>query len=68
MKRILCVVLLVATGFAAADELADANRRLANKFYDKAFPIYKRLAEAGNADAQLRLGECTDSETLTRPI
>jgi TPR repeat protein len=57
MKRVLCLVLLVATGFAAADELGDANRLLANKSYDKALPIYQRLAEAGNADAQFRLGE-----------
>jgi len=57
MRRLLCVALLAATGFAAADELADANRLLVTKEYGKALPIYQHLAEAGNADAQFHLGE-----------
>ena len=57
MKRFVCFALLAATGLARADELGDANRLLAARSYDKALPIYQRLAEAGNAEAQLRLGE-----------
>jgi hypothetical protein len=59
MKRLLCIVFLAAgvAGFAHADDLADANRLLMAKSYDKAFPIYQRLAEGGNAEAQMRLGE-----------
>ena len=59
MKR-LCFVLFLGLGcggFARADDLADANRLLAAKAYTQAFPIYRRLAEAGNPEAQLRLGE-----------
>lgn len=57
MKRLLCMLLLAVVGFARADDLADANRLLQAKAYGKAFPIYQRLAEAGNPEAQLRLGE-----------
>jgi len=62
MKRLLCMVCLAVaagsvTGAARADDLADANRLLMAKSYDKALPIYQRLAEAGNAEAQMRLGE-----------
>lgn len=57
MKRLVCVVLLAMAGGAVADELGDANRLLAAKAYDKALPLYQRLAESGNAEAQFRLGE-----------
>lgn len=57
MKRLLCLLLLAAVGFARADDLGDANRLLQAKAYAKAFPIYQRLAESGNAEAQMRLGE-----------
>jgi phosphoketolase len=58
MKRLLCAVLLAVAGsVVAADDLGDANRLLAAKSYDKALPIYQRLAEAGNPEAQFRLGE-----------
>lgn len=57
MKRLLCIALLIAAGMARADDLGEANRLLQAKSYDKAFPIYQRLAEAGNPEAQLRLGE-----------
>jgi hypothetical protein len=58
MKRMLCAVLLAVAGSAAvADDLGDADRLLAAKAYDKALPLYQRLAEAGNPVAQLRLGE-----------
>jgi TPR repeat protein len=58
MKRLLCAVLLaVAASVALADDLADANRLLQAKAYDKALPLYQRLADAGNPEAQFRLGE-----------
>ena len=57
MKRLLCILLLAVVSSARADDLGEANRLLQAKSYDKAFPIYHRLAEAGNAEAQLRLGE-----------
>jgi TPR repeat protein len=58
MKRLLCAVLLAVVGHVAiADDLGNANRLVAAKEYDKALPIYQRLAEAGNPEAQFRLGE-----------
>lgn len=57
MKRLLCIVLLAAVGAAHADDLNDANRLLMAKSYDKALPLYQKLAEGGNAEAQMRLGE-----------
>jgi TPR repeat protein len=57
MRRMLGVALLLLSGSVLANELSDANRLLAEKSYDKAFPIYQKLAYAGNAEAQMRLGE-----------
>jgi len=57
MKRLLCVALVTVSSFANADDVGDADRLLAARDYGKALPIYQRLAEAGNAQAQLRLGE-----------
>lgn len=58
MKRLLCIALLAFASTAiAADDLAQANRLLAAQSYDKALPLYKKLAETGNPEAQLRLGE-----------
>jgi hypothetical protein len=57
MKRLLCIALLAAASLARADDLGEANRLLAAKSYDKALPIYQRLADAGNPEAQMRLGE-----------
>lgn len=57
MKRLLFTALLAMSGTVLADDLADAERLLAAQSYDKALPIYQRLAEAGNPAAQMRLGE-----------
>lgn len=57
MKRLVCALLLFVSGAAMADDLADADRFLKAKEYDKAFSIYTRLAQAGNSQAQLRVGE-----------
>ena len=57
MKRLLCAVVFGISGLASAGELEDANKLLTAKAYDKAFPIYAKLAAAGNTEAQFRLGE-----------
>jgi len=56
MRRILLSLLLVSSA-ALADDMADANRYLMANEFGKALPLYTRLANAGNADAQFRLGE-----------
>lgn len=58
MKKLLlvsCVVLGAAT--ARADELADAAKLQQNKDYAGAIALYTRLAQAGNVEAQLQLGD-----------
>lgn len=57
MKRLLGVALLLLSGSVLADELADANRLLSEQAYAQALPIYRKLAAAGNPEAQVRLGE-----------
>jgi hypothetical protein len=57
MKRLVFTLLMLAAGFASANDLTDAEKALRAKEYDKAFPIYTKLANAGNAEAQFRLGE-----------
>jgi hypothetical protein len=56
VRRLLFCLLLVSVG-AMADDLSDANRLLAAKDYARALPLYAKAAEAGNAEAQFRLGE-----------
>lgn len=56
MKKLLCLSLMI-TGLAFADDVNEANKLLNAKEYGRALPIYARLAEAGNAEAQFRLGE-----------
>lgn len=56
MRRFL-FCLLLAAGSAVADDLSDANKFLEAKEYGKALPLYSKLATAGNAEAQFRLGE-----------
>jgi hypothetical protein len=57
VKKLLGVSLLLLAGAACADDLSDANKLLNAKDYSRALPIYARLAEAGNPEAQFRLGE-----------
>jgi TPR repeat protein len=57
MKRFLFCLLLVASGSAAADSLSEANRLLADKAYGEAFPVFQMLANSGNPEAKLRLGQ-----------
>jgi uncharacterized protein len=59
MKRAMLslALLLSLSGMARADELADANALLAKKAYPQALQLFTKLANAGNSEAQLRLGE-----------
>jgi TPR repeat protein len=58
MKRLIAVMFLIlSVGTACADELADAANSLNSKNYPQALAIYTRLANAGNPEAMLRLGE-----------
>jgi uncharacterized protein len=54
---LLFAVLSCAASATFADELADAGQMLAQKNYPDALRLYGKLAAAGNAEAQLRLGE-----------
>jgi TPR repeat protein len=56
MRRFLISLLLVSCA-ATADDMTDANKFLVAKEYAKALPLYIRLANAGNAAAQFRVGE-----------
>lgn len=57
MKKILFCLSLVLSSGAIADELADANALFAKKSYPQALQLYTKLANAGNAEAQLHMGE-----------
>lgn len=57
MKRLAFALLMLAAGAAYADDVGDAEKALRAKQYDKAFTMYTRLAAAGNAEAEFRLGE-----------
>ncbi len=57
MKKLLSIILLGVSGIAMAGELERADKLLQAKAYDKAFPIYIALAQAGDTEAQFRVGE-----------
>jgi TPR repeat protein len=57
MKKIVFCLSLLLAGAACADELADANALFQKKAYPQALQLYTKLANAGNAEAQLHLGE-----------
>lgn len=57
MKKLLFCLALLLAGAASADELADANALFKKKAYPQALQLYTKLANAGNAEAQLHLGE-----------
>jgi TPR repeat protein len=54
---LMCLLLVLACGHAAADSLSEANRLLAAKSYGEAFPVFQMLANGGNPEAKLRLGQ-----------
>jgi hypothetical protein len=51
-----CLSLLLSTA-VYADDLADANALFAKKSYPQALQLYTKLANGGNAEAQLHMGE-----------
>jgi hypothetical protein len=57
MKKIVFCLSLLLAGAANADELADANALFKNKAYPQALQLYTKLANAGNAEAQVQLGQ-----------
>jgi TPR repeat protein len=57
MRKYLFCFILFISGAACADELAEANKLLEAKSYSQAIAMLARLAEGGNAAAQLRLGQ-----------
>lgn len=56
MRRLLCSLMFVCIG-ASANDLTEANRLLDAKDYSKAITLYMKAAQAGNPEAQFRLGE-----------
>lgn len=57
MKTFLFCLSLLLSGAVYADELADANALFAKKSYPEALQKYTKLANAGNPEAQLHMGE-----------
>ncbi|UOD30597.1 sel1 repeat family protein [Massilia violaceinigra] len=57
MKKTLFCLALMLGGVVHADELADANALFAKKSYPQALQLYTKLANGGNAEAQLHMGE-----------
>jgi uncharacterized protein len=57
MRRYLSCLLFALCTHALADELADANKLLESKAYPQAIAMLTKLADAGNTNAQLRLGQ-----------
>jgi hypothetical protein len=57
MRALFLCLALSLSGAVSADELADANAALAARTYPVALAGFTKLANAGNAEAQLRLGE-----------
>jgi TPR repeat protein len=57
MKKFLFCLSLLLCGAVHADDLADANALFAKKSYPQALQIYAKLANGGNAEAQLHMGE-----------
>jgi TPR repeat protein len=57
MKRVLLVLMMMCMGAAWAGELQDANQLMRRGAFAEAAAILTRLADAGNPEAQLRLGE-----------
>lgn len=56
-KLIFCLALALSGAAVAADDIAAANALFAKKSYPQALQMYTKLANAGNAEAQLHMGE-----------
>ena len=57
LLRLSLLTALMLGGAAHADELADANALFAKKAYPQALALFTKLGNAGNAEAQLHVGE-----------
>ena len=57
MKNTLFCLMLAWAGLAAASELTDANALFDKKAYPQALQLYTKLGNAGNVEAQRRVGE-----------
>jgi TPR repeat protein len=57
MKKTLFCLSMLLSAAVYADDLADANALFAKKSYPQALQMYTKLANAGNAEAQLHMGE-----------
>jgi TPR repeat protein len=57
MKKYLFCLTLLLCGAAQADDLSSANALFAKKAYPQALQLYTKAANAGNAEAQLHMGE-----------
>ena len=57
MKKTLFCLSLLLSGAVYADDLAAANALFEKKSYPQALQMYSKLATAGNADAQLKMGQ-----------
>lgn len=56
-KTLFCLTLMFSGAALAADDIAKANALFAAKSYPQALQMYTKLAKAGNAEAQLHMGE-----------
>lgn len=57
MRQYLFCLAMAVCGAAMADDLGDVNKLLESKSYPQAVAMLTRLSDAGNASAQLRLGQ-----------
>ena len=56
-KTLFCLTLLLSVPAFAADDIASANALFAKKSYPEALAMYTKLANGGNPEAQLHMGE-----------
>lgn len=56
-KYLFCLSLLISGAAFGADDIASANALFAKKSYPQALQMYTKLANGGNPEAQLRMGE-----------
>jgi hypothetical protein len=57
VRKILFFLAFAACAMAMADELDDANKLIEAKSYPQAIAMLSKLSEAGNTNAQVRLGQ-----------
>ena len=62
MRRIILAICIIVSAFSlsAQDTLEQATQYYDNKEYDKAVPMFQRLAQGGDMKAQFVLGYCYD--------